>query len=196
MHVAQSLAAASGHTTATAVVGQLTQRRAVPRVCVVQDLAAKQVAELGAQAPAGAQRFAGIHVGAEWAASANVDGGGAAGGGGSAELVAQRRQAALAEQQQRKHAGLSRKRNRYAVSDVRSCLSLLQPMRAACSRPRTLARPRFDRRGWGAVQEAEAERIRKLKKGLADRTPVSAVIPLVADARCCPVPSRPRSPTI
>jgi hypothetical protein len=81
--VAQLLTAASDHTTATAVVGQLTQRRAVPRVCALQDLAAKQVAELGAQAPAGAQRFAGIHAGAEWAASANVDGGGAAGGGGT-----------------------------------------------------------------------------------------------------------------
>jgi hypothetical protein len=103
----------------------------VPRVCALQDLAAKQVVELAAQAPAGAQRFAGIHAGAEWAASANVDGGGAAGGGGSAELIEQRRQAAVAEQQQRKEAGLSRKRNRYAVSDVRSCLSLLQPMRGA-----------------------------------------------------------------
>jgi hypothetical protein len=42
-------------------------------------------------------------------------------------------------------------------------------MRAACSRPRTLARPLSDWCGRGAVQEAKEESSRKLKKGHADR---------------------------
>ena len=36
----------------------LAQHRAVPRVCALQDLAGKQVVERGAEAPAGAQRYA------------------------------------------------------------------------------------------------------------------------------------------
>ena len=118
------------------------------------------------------------------------------GGGGSAELIEQRRQAAVAEQQQRKEAGLSRKRNRYAVSDVRSCLSLLWLMRVAAPALAPWLAPYLTGVGVGAVQEEKAEFSRKLKKAHADRTPVSAVVALAADARCLLPPSHPGSPPI